>query len=256
MTQTTPKYNMTKDNNPSEDDSFETREDKIFLYFKTTFNRYNIQKIATPESSDREFLTLFDTYFAHGPNTFNDTYKIIKNIERYAECEKEFSSLAYPITRSFAPTILKIYCVENLNEKQNYKYFIIFGMKRCDYTGQISDKLFYVSQKLQSRTKAKPSKTVFDAGKRRHLVKKHVFFKSQKEESVKNLFAMIYLKIFLNIYVNLLDIRFSVDDFNHHCCTRFETSKTNEKIFFQKLPPAFLDLNNSVRHIKLKASES
>ena len=224
----------------------DTRDDKMFTHFRSEYHlkNYEITKLQTPTN---EFLTLRETNFSHGPSSLNNVITFLRNVEKYKENEEIFSKSYFQMTQSYAPKIMKIICIENLDETNKYKYFIIFVAKKADYNGQISDKLFFIIQKIARSDKGyRRSKIVHDEFKNRHLVKKITFFRKQTDKSMKNLFAMIYIKMFLNIYVNILDIRYNKENITHHCCFRFESAQTNEKLFYKKLPPIFSDLKSSL----------
>jgi hypothetical protein len=88
-----------------------------------------------------------------------------------------------------------------------------------------------------------------DTVKDRIIIKKSVFFKNQTDESIRNLLAMMYIKIKLNINTGLLDIKFNPSNFTRHFCFKFDTKKYTShdiKNIFLKLPPVFVDLKKEI----------
>jgi hypothetical protein len=239
--------------------AFESRDDKNFKTIEFKFkNIASIQKIETISCGP---MTINENITA-GPFSFIQVYDFLENYIRYKKSEEEFSKEKYNLSQTYVPTISNIICIENLNDKQKYKYIIIFENLKNECKGVVSDKLFYISKK-DSRKKLginasnTDSNRVVSCGmdfcldmiKDRIIVKKSVFFKNQTDESIRNLLAMIYIKIKLNINTGLLDIRFNPSNLTRHFCFKFESKKyTNHDIksIFLKLPPIFVDLKKEI----------
>jgi hypothetical protein len=244
--------------------AFESRDEKNFKTIEFKFkNMFSIQKIETiscnPNSADN---------ITAGPFSFAQIYEFLENYLRYKKCEEDFSREKYQLTQSYVPSIFNIICIENFDNKQKYKYIINFENKKNDCKGIVSDKLFYISKK-EARRKIESSIDTtklsscgmdfcLDTVKDRTIVKKSVFFKNQTDESIRNLLAMIYIKIYLNINTGLLDIRFNPSNMTRHFCFKFDTKKYTShdiKNIFLKLPPIFIDLKKKLNLVLKKQNQ-